>query len=147
MHDISVAYMMLSLGDCFTLHKYHSMSPSAAPCPNYSLFRQQLLCKSCCISVAVSHSCKLQLLTAPPGGRQASPNHMTLEGWTGGKPWVRCLSPPYEVVKMDNRSGVLFSECWLLCSFLLQVSTDPHDDAWGMAEWCVMASVLNYLSR
>ena len=39
------------------------------------------------------------------------------------------VCPPYEVVKMDNRSGVLFSECWLSCSFLLQVSTDPHDNA------------------
>ena len=31
----------------------------------------------------------------------------------------------------NNRSGILFGVCWLLCSFLLQVSTSPHDDAWG----------------
>ena len=37
----------------------------------------------------------------------------------------------YEVVEMDNRSGRLFSKCWLLCSFLLQVSAGLHDDAQG----------------
>ena len=46
-----------------------------------------------------------------------------------------------EVVKTNNRSSILFSECWLLCSFLLQVSTGPHNDAWGwlggeLRAWC-----------
>ena len=72
----------------------------------------------------------LQLTASPLAGGQThtSPPH---DAWVGRV--VSCGSGPmlasYEVVKMDNRSGRLFSECWLLCLFLLKVSAGPHDDA------------------
>ena len=62
MHDIAVARVTLllhvlytviacdivfvmwhALDNYFTLHKYHSMNSSAAPNPNYRLFRQPLI--------------------------------------------------------------------------------------------------------
>ena len=64
-----------------------------------------------------------------PAGGQAPAHHMMLEVdvWR-----VADLIPTScEVVKTDNRSGILFSECWLLCSLLLEVSTSPHGDARG----------------
>ena len=62
-------------------------------------------------------------------GGQALTLHMMpgLDGWRDMGPMLAS----YKVVKMDNRSGRLFSESWLLCSFLLQVSAGPHDDARG----------------
>ena len=52
-----------------------------------------------------------------------------LDGWQAMGPMLAS----YEVVKMDNGLGRLFSECRLLCrllcSLLLQVSSSPHDDA------------------
>ena len=49
-------------------------------------------------------------------------------------PFLAPFLAPYDGVKMDNRSGILFSECRLLCLFLLQVSTNPHDDVWQITE-------------
>ena len=50
---------------------------------------------------------------------------------------------------MDNRSGILFSECGLLCSFLLQVGTGPHDDArgWLGGELQAQCPFLKMMSR
>ena len=51
----------------------------------------------------------------------------------------------YEVVKMDNRSGILFGKCWLLSLFLLQVSTSLLDDTRG--GWVVSCGPGAHFSR
>ena len=82
-----------------------------------------MLCFGCCVVLVTVDGCPLWV------GKHTPAHHMMpgLDGWWAVGPMLAS----YEVVKMDNRSGRLFSECCLLCSFLLQVSTGPHDNARG----------------
>ena len=86
--------------------------PSAQAAANYGYVNCSV-CFGCCVL------CSLQLMTAPM--------MLGLDGWWAVGPMLAS----YEATKMENRSAILFGQCWSLCSLLLQVSTGPHDDTWG----------------